>query len=123
MTQQHSNIRIEVLYPFTGHPICYHDELELLAELYSGNKVISLDDDLSAKILVDGSQISHLFAGSLSSRLPSNLVNRSFTIEVSVVSGNGMVLNKQEVSVSMVQTIIHLHAISRMVFVYRNIIV
>ena len=91
------NIRIEILYPLDGHQLCYQHELELMADLFSDERQISLDADLSAVILIDGSQISHLFSGSLDCRLPSYVQNRSSLLEVAVVAGDGTTLGKETV--------------------------
>ncbi len=96
-SRQRDDIRIEIIHPLDGLALCSPSELELLADFYIGDKAMALDNDLSAIVLVDGAQISHLFSGGLDCALPPHLLNTSAVIEVAVVAGDGSVLGSQQV--------------------------
>ena len=92
------HMEIDVIYPQEGGSLCYPHELELIADLRREDQLIGLDEDLSAVILLDGVQISHLFSGSLDCRLPPHVQNRSAELEVAVMAGDGSTLVKKTVS-------------------------
>jgi hypothetical protein len=96
--QSRKNIHIDITHPREGQALCNMHELELIAVLRSGNVPLRLDGDLSAVILVDGEQISHLFSGGLGCRLPWHMLNRTSLLEIIVFSGDGLALSRQQVA-------------------------
>ena len=96
-SQTRKNLKINIVHPQEGSRLCYDHELELIADLYREDELIVLDEDLSAVILIDGGQISHLFSGSLDCRLPSYVQNRSAELEVVVKAGDGSTLVQETV--------------------------